>query len=444
MASSAAPFISVITPSFNQAAYIEDTIRSVQAQDYPAYEHIVIDGGSTDGTIEILQRYPHLRWISEKDRGQADAVNKGFRLARGEIIGWLNSDDTYLPHALSIAARELDRSHDRWIIMGECEFIDDRTPTGIYHPRAFRGQRRLIEIWKGHSIPQPSVFFFKEVLARCGDLDESLYFALDYDLFVRFARHYWFHTVDVPLATYRLHGASKTLEISEEDLLRRSLTVSRRYWGPRYTPSYWYFWASYHATRSPIRLQANRLWNRAAQAHSQGRTAAAVGWLTLAIAMFPPLLWRRGQYPAFELAKRLLGSARARRLVGLRSPITPVHAIDGTVFNDGWVSDYAVVRCHTVGQARRIAIEGEAHLSHFTGTPLRLAVSVNGSQAGEHTIRRSGPFLARFEVPAAIPPNGPFEVRIEPDKVFVPWEIGIGQDRRRLSFVLHRVYASAE
>jgi hypothetical protein len=163
------------------------------------------------------------------------------------------------------------------------------------------------------------------------------------------------------------------------------------------------------------------------------------------VLLFPPLAWRRGQYPAFELAKRLLGSERARRLVGLRRTApTAIPAIDGTVFGDGWVSDYAVVRCHTVGHAGRISIEGEAHLAHFSGTPLRLEVSVNGRRAGAHTVSRSGHFLARFDVPDSIEGSGPFEVRIEPDKVFVPWEIGVSQDRRRLSFVLHRVYASAE
>lgn len=433
---STTPLISVITPSFNQAAYIEDTIRSVMMQDHPSWEHIVVDGGSTDGTRDILARYPHLRWVAEPDRGQADAVNKGLRLARGEIIGWLNSDDTYLPGALAVAARELDRGRDRWIIMGQCEFIDERTPTGIFHPRAYRGRRRLIEVWKGHTIPQPSVFFFKDVVATCGGLDDTLYFGLDYDLFLRFSAHYWFHAVDVPLATYRLHGDSKTRAISERALLEHSLAISRRHWGPRYSPWFWYFWLSCYATQWPIRRAANRWWNRAARRHAQGHLAAAAGCLTAAVLLSPSLLWRRGQYPAFELLKRALGPRRARRLVGLPAPAAPPPvAIEGAIAADGWMADHAVVQCHSVGAARWIAVEGEVDLGHFAGAPLTITVAVNGEPTGRHTVERSGHFLARLALPAAL--TGTLTVRIEADRVFE-------RDGQRRSVVLQRVYAAAE
>ena len=118
------PRISIVTPSFNQGHYIAATIESVLAQQYPDFEHIIIDGGSSDITLDVLQRYPHLHVISEPDRGHAHALNKGFRLATGEHPGFLNSDDTLLPHALHRVAKEIDPQRGRHIVMGRCRFID--------------------------------------------------------------------------------------------------------------------------------------------------------------------------------------------------------------------------------------------------------------------------------------------------------------------------------
>lgn len=437
----AQPLISVVTPSFNQKDYIEETIQSVLTQDYPNWEHIVVDGGSTDGTLDVLGRYRHLRWISEKDRGQGDAVNKGFRMARGEILGWLNSDDTYRPGALSIAARELDQSHGRHIVMGRCEFTDENgKATGIFHPCAYSGRKRLIQVWKGHSIPQPSVFFRREVLERCGDIDVSLHYALDYDLFLRFAEHYWFHTVDEVFSTYRLQPESKTVQISEEEHLEKSVVVSRRYWGPRYLPSYWYFARSHRASIAPVRFRANQLWNRGLQAYTRQRFAASAANILLATVLFPPLLWRRGQYPLLEFMSTTLGRERAKRLsqwAGGRPPVT----LDGSVFADGWVSDFTVIRCASNGSATHVEVSGEAVLSHFLNAPLRIRAEVNGRTIGEHVVQKSGSFTACFELPPEVRSKRSVDVRIEPDKTFVPWELGLGADRRRLSFLLRNVRA---
>ena len=127
---SSRPKITIVTPSYNQASFIEEALLSVQKQNYPSVEHIVIDGASTDGTVEILKRYgnlsgwEHLRWISEPDQGQSDALNKGFRMATGEIIGWLNSDDRYRANCFSYVASAFGQTPDTDVLYGDCTWID--------------------------------------------------------------------------------------------------------------------------------------------------------------------------------------------------------------------------------------------------------------------------------------------------------------------------------
>ena len=207
--------ISVVTPSFNQAAFIERTIESVLSQrgDFEL-EHLVVDAGSTDGTLDILRRHQgRLRWISEKDRGQSDAINKGFRMAAGDVLAWLNSDDTYEPGALDAVARTLRDTGVRWCF-GECRIVDERD----------REVRRLISRYKSwvsrryslrrllgrNFIPQPATFFRRDLIEEAGPLDESLHYAMDYDLWLRFARLAPPTFVPRPLAAFRWHGGSKT------------------------------------------------------------------------------------------------------------------------------------------------------------------------------------------------------------------------------------------
>src|SRR5262249_25106976 len=174
------PRISLVTPSFNQGQFIGRTIDSVLAQDYPDLEHIIVDGMSGDETPAVLARYPHLRVIRERDRGQADAVNKGFRAATGDVLGFLNSDDTLAPGALRHVARAIDPARGRHVVMGRCRFIDaDDHCTGLEHPCLFTGQRRVLEVWRGHGIPQPAVFWTRGVWQRCGPLEEREHLVLD-------------------------------------------------------------------------------------------------------------------------------------------------------------------------------------------------------------------------------------------------------------------------
>src|SRR2546423_4123289 len=135
MSSHQFPRISVVTSSYNQGKFIGRTIESVLAQDYPNLEHIVVDGMSTDDTPAVLARYPHLKVIREPDSGQSEAINKGFRLATGDIFCFLNSDDTFLPDALHRVAQEIDPAQGRHVVMGRCAYIDEEdVPNRIEHP----------------------------------------------------------------------------------------------------------------------------------------------------------------------------------------------------------------------------------------------------------------------------------------------------------------------
>jgi len=208
------PKISVITPSFNQGEFIEQNIKSVLAQNYPEVEHIVIDGGSTDMTVEILQRYPHLNWSSEPDNGQTDALNKGFSKATGEIIAWINSDDWYPPGVFHEIAKKLEEYP---IVMGACEQTDRDGNTTEIQGNLERTWYDLLKYWVYYSIPaQPSIFFKREVLERVKRddgtyLDNDLEFGMDYEFWLRLAKEYDFtRRIDKTLSYSRMYDTNKT------------------------------------------------------------------------------------------------------------------------------------------------------------------------------------------------------------------------------------------
>jgi glycosyltransferase involved in cell wall biosynthesis len=203
------PLVSIVTPSFNQGRYIEETIQSVLDQDYPSVEYLVLDGGSTDDTLAILRRYDErLRWVSEKDRGQADAINKGFHMATGEILGWLNSDDTYLPGTIRKVVEYFQLHPDVGMVYGEGYHIDavGRIIERYYtEPFSFK---RLAEIC---FLCQPTVFLRAEVIRTIGPLDITLHYCLDYDYWMRVAKRFRIGYLGEYLANSRLHGETKTL-----------------------------------------------------------------------------------------------------------------------------------------------------------------------------------------------------------------------------------------
>lgn len=206
------PLVSVVTPSFNQGAFIEETIRSVQEQDYPRIEHIVVDGGSTDGTIDILRRHAHVCWISEPDRGQADAVNKGFAMAGGEIFGWLNSDDLYLSGAIN-AGVELLLESGCGLVHGGWRRIDANGDVINDVPAVPFDLRQQLDY--ANLVAQPGSLFTREAFETVGGLDVSYRYAMDYELFLRIGARFEVRHVDRVLGAYRYHPDSKTVAESE-------------------------------------------------------------------------------------------------------------------------------------------------------------------------------------------------------------------------------------
>jgi glycosyltransferase involved in cell wall biosynthesis len=204
------PLVSIVTPSFNQAPYLEAAIGSVLEQDYPRMEYIVIDGGSTDGSQAIIRRHASrlAHWVSEPDFGQADAINKGFAAAHGEIFAWLNSDDVYRPGALSEAVAFLQAHPEIGMVYGQAFYVDEagktigRYPAG---PTDHQGLRRGIT-----TIPQQATFFRAKLWRMVGPLDPSFYYAMDYDLWVRLSAVSPIAFVRRPWAEFRIHDLSKS------------------------------------------------------------------------------------------------------------------------------------------------------------------------------------------------------------------------------------------
>jgi len=216
--------ITVVTPSFNHGRFLTETIESVLGQEGDfTLDYIITDGGSTDNTVEIIKKYESLltrgewpvrcreiqyRWLSEKDKGQTDAIIKGFRMARGEVLAWLNSDDTYLPGALARTVRMFTDDPNRSVIYGKTHFTDVQgTIIGKYPTEPF-DYKRLATF---NFICQPSAFFRKQALLDAGGLDMSLHYVMDFDLWIRLAAKFKFTYIPEFLSTYRLHEESKTI-----------------------------------------------------------------------------------------------------------------------------------------------------------------------------------------------------------------------------------------
>jgi glycosyltransferase involved in cell wall biosynthesis len=201
------PLVTVVTPCLNPGDRLRRCVASVAAQTHPAVEHVVVDGGSSDATLDFLSG-TDVRWISEQDEGQAQALNKGFRLARGNLIGWLNADDVLTHDAVAAAVASLESSPEAGWVYGDCEIVEVGRPPSTWRPQPVTGPESF---FSGNVVPQPGTFITRHALERVGGVSESFHLAMDFDLWLRLADA-GFLGIYVPrtLATFEIHSASKS------------------------------------------------------------------------------------------------------------------------------------------------------------------------------------------------------------------------------------------
>jgi len=435
------PLISIITPSYNQAMFIGETIESVLTQNYPNLEHIVVDGDSKDQTLQVLKAYSHLKIISEPDRGQAEAINKGFRMATGRIYAFLNSDDTLLPNALHRVAQEIDSEQGRHIVMGRCRFVDEKGRySGIEHPSHFESHFRMLKVWKGHLIPQPSVFWTKEVWKNCGGIDEDLESDwIDYDLFCRFSKKYNFHHIDQVLATYRLHEHSKSEKSSIEECLEEAIRISDRYWGLPIFPQFW------RLTMSLALYRFNRV-GRARSLFAEGKEAwrhrnwlRALMYAVPAGMLAPEVAFYVAVYPVLkDRTKWLLKKGLAQ--LGRRGKIHPQTAVylDHTdPWDDNRIGPRLLISRNVAQGSRTLLVKGNADLTYIN-EPLFLIVFVSGQEIGKLELKENGHFVSHFALPTEISP-GVKNVEIKATSWYVPHHFRKNGDLRPLSWLMEQV-----
>jgi|YNPMSStandDraft_1061717.scaffolds.fasta_scaffold00775_4 glycosyltransferase involved in cell wall biosynthesis len=230
------PLVSIVTPVLNLAEFIEEAVQSVLNQDYPRIEYLVMDGGSTDGTLEILAKYSdRVRVISAPDRGTADAVNRGFRLSSGEIFAFLNADDSYLPGAVRTAVEHLAAHPEAGGVYGEANWItEDGCFIGRYPTRDFDAEALAHECY----ICQPACFVRRRVFQQAGLLDADLECVFDYELWMRIARFARLDRIDAVLANSRMRRRSKTLS-RRRRVFQEALCALKRHYG--YAPFEWVY-----------------------------------------------------------------------------------------------------------------------------------------------------------------------------------------------------------
>lgn len=387
------PRIAVVTPSFQMAGFLRETIDSVLAQGWPRLDYLVMDGGSRDGTRELLEGYgDRIRWVSEPDGGQSDAVNRGFERTEGEIFTFLNADDVYRPGALAAAAAGFERHPEAAVVYGDADFVDVDGATVRRYPVEDFDRDRL-----GHGcfVCQPAAFVRRDAWSEAGGLNAELDYALDYDLWIRMSERQSLVRIPGTLATSRMHADNKTLG-QRGKLYGEAVEVVRRHYG--YVPMSWLEPYARHLVDGTDQFYEDSIPSRRSRA-----LALALG------------LRHNPRHP-----RRFWDDWQA----------------DGRTqcFGDGWMSKVHSSRHDVPAGARTLTLAGRHYAK--VRRPLLLTVSVDGRRLGRALVHRFGSFERSFDVPAELR-GRPCEVRVASAWTWRPG--GAGGDTRRLSCLLDEV-----
>jgi glycosyltransferase involved in cell wall biosynthesis len=382
------PLVTIVTPSYNQGRFIRATIESVLKQDYPQIEYLIIDGGSSDQTADVVREYANrLIWISEKDRGQSHAINKGFSMASGEIVAWLNSDDTLMPGAVWEAVRAFERRPEAGVVYGEGYQIDidGQIKSRFPHTAPFN-------LWKliylSDYILQQTVFFRKAVLDEVGYLDETLHWGMDWDVLIRIGKRYPLEYIPSFLGCLREYEGAKTATGGTKRF-HELARIMRRHGRLRYPPGYFNYGLDTY-----VRVWCNQI------------EKLTLGFLS------KPSQWFRARLVslAYSISRWIISEAQG-------------------LYCDGWVATKAYYmlppgngKLRLSGSLPRLsdALKGQTIRVECNGTSQQISIDYGD-----------------FDVVLSVPQSKePVNIVLVASRSFVPSAEGLGPDRRRLAYLL--------
>jgi glycosyltransferase involved in cell wall biosynthesis len=384
------PLVTIVTPSYNQGRFIRATIESVLAQDYPRIEYIIMDGGSTDQTSAVVSEYSgRLQWISERDRGQSHAINKGFRMAKGDIVFWLNSDDTILPGAVGHAVRTFERQPLNGAVYGEGYLMDEDGRIKTRFPAT-----EPFNLWKliyvADFVLQQTCYFRRDVFDEIGWIDEDLNWGMDWDILIRIAKKFPIQYIPEYMGCLREYGTAKSFAGGPRRF-RELVRIMRRHGGVRYPPGYIIYGLDTYSS-----LWCNHI------------EAATPEWLG-------------------GLSRRLRWALRS----AADSVIVRTMRTAQGLYSDGWAAP-SLKYMLTPGSGK-VSMQGTLPDFGLAKRKQQLRITCNGQELARPTFA-CGDFCITFDVPPGVA-SDVAEFRISADHWFVPARAGVSRDFRRLAYM---------